>query len=55
MSEKLFTDSNEFRSVVQQLRVWDPEFRVLALYAANFWSEERVYGIGPEDLPDRLN
>jgi hypothetical protein len=38
----LFTETDEFRWVVRALRTWDPEFRVLALYAANFWSDERI-------------
>jgi hypothetical protein len=51
MSEKLFTDSDEFRSVVQQLRVWAPELRMLAAYASLFWSEERICDVPTTDDP----
>jgi hypothetical protein len=42
MSSPLFTDSMEFLNVVRLLRTWDPQFRHLALYAAAFWSDERI-------------
>jgi hypothetical protein len=38
----LSSDSDKFLWVVRALRSWDPELQVLALYAANFWSEERI-------------
>jgi hypothetical protein len=42
MAAELFTDSFEFRLVVRLLREMAPEFRVMALLAAMFWSDERL-------------
>lgn len=38
---ELNTDTAEFRQVVTLLRAMEPEL-VMALFAASFWSDERV-------------
>jgi hypothetical protein len=46
--------SNEFCRAVYQLRQLHPEHRIMALYAANFWSEERLLAAGENgDAPGR--
>ena len=50
----LFSESPEFHHVVRLLKQMAPEYRVMALHAAMFWSDERLdEAVVNGDLPGR--